>query len=215
MPQSLNPVRHTARGPARHAALGFTLVELAVTFAVLAILTLLAVPSFTDWIRNSQVRSAADAMQNGLRLAQAEAVRRSRLVVFSLTAGQPGLNVAAVANGSNWSIQAAPVAGIDDASLQFVQGGAFGDAVAGVTIAGPASICFNAEGRLVAGGTGLAGVNCAAPAEGGSIDYDLSRAAAQLRQGSDRPLKVRVALGGQVRMCDPAKALSATNPDGC
>lgn len=207
MRQGLNSLPRAARG--------FTLVELVVTFAVLAILTLLAVPSFTDWIRNTQVRSAADAMQNGLRLAQAEAVRRSRLVVFSLTAGQPGLNVAAVANGSNWSIQAAPVAGIDDASLQFVQGGAFGDTTAGVTITGPASICFNAEGRLVAGSTGLAGVNCAAPAEGGSIDYDVSRAAAQLRQGSDRPLRVRVALGGQVRMCDPARALSAANPDGC
>lgn len=199
----------------RRAAQGFTLVELVVTFAVLAILTLLAVPSFTDFIRNTQVRSTADAMQNGLRLAQAEAVRRSRLVVFSLTAGQPGLDAAAAANGPNWSIQAAPVAGIDDAKLQFIQGGAFGDAVAGVTIAGPASICFSAEGRLVAGSTGLAGVDCAAPTEGGSIDYDVSRAAAQLRPGSDRPLRVRVALGGQVRMCDPAKALSATNPDGC
>jgi type IV fimbrial biogenesis protein FimT len=201
--------------PQRRAARGFTLVELVVTFAVLAILTLLAVPSFTDWIRNTQVRSAADAMQNGLRLAQAEAVRRSRLVVFSLTDGQPGLNVAAAANGPNWSIQAAPVAGIDDARLQFIQGGAFGDALAGVSITGPASICFNAEGRLVTGSAGVAGVACSAPAAGGSIDYDVSRAAAQLRQGSDRPLKVRVALGGQVRMCDPAKALSAANPDGC
>ena len=199
----------------RRAAGGFTLVELVVTFAVLAILTLLAAPSFTDWIRNTQVRSVADALQNGLRLAQAEAVRRSRLVVFSLTAGQPGLNAAAVANGANWSIQAVPVAGIDNANLQFVQGGAFGDVATGVTINGPAFICFNAEGRLAVGNTGLAGVACAPPADGSTIDYDVSRAAAQLRPGSDRPLHVSVALGGQVRMCDPAETLSATNPDGC
>ena len=32
---------------------------------------------------------------------------------------------------------------------------------------------------------------------------------------ADRPLRVLVALGGQVRLCDPAKTLSNTNPDGC
>jgi type IV fimbrial biogenesis protein FimT len=198
---------------------GFTLVELAVTMAVMAILMLLAAPSFTDWVRNTQIRSVADAMQNGLRLAQAEAVRRSRLVVFSLTNNQPGLNAPAAANGVNWSIQAVPVAGvangIDDPALQFVQGGAFADAAAGVTISGPAFICFNSEGRLAVGAAGLAGVACPAPANGSTITYDVSRAASQLRVGSDRPLQVSVALGGQVRMCDPAKTLSAATPDGC
>jgi type IV fimbrial biogenesis protein FimT len=195
---------------------GFTLVELVVTFAVLAILALLAAPSFTDWIRNTQVRSVADAMQNGLRLAQAEAVRRSRLVVFSLTAGEPGAAVKAAANGSNWSINAVPVGDIDqDPKLQFVQGGAFPDVAPGVTISGPAFICFNSEGRLAVGVTGFTGVVCPAPTDGTTIDYEISRAEGQLRRGSDRPLQISVAVGGQVRMCDPAKALSATNPDGC
>jgi type IV fimbrial biogenesis protein FimT len=33
--------------------------------------------------------------------------------------------------------------------------------------------------------------------------------------GADRPLQVQIKLGGQVRMCDPARTLSATQPDGC
>ena len=33
--------------------------------------------------------------------------------------------------------------------------------------------------------------------------------------GRDRPLRVLVSLGGQVRMCDPAKILSAAAPEGC
>lgn len=210
--------RHLIKRPFRTR--GFTLVELIVTFAVLAILTLLAAPSFTDWIRNTQVRSVADAMQNGLRLAQAEAVRRSRLVVFSLTNGQPDLNAAAVANGSNWSIQAVPVAGAasidrDNPQLQFVQGGAFGDVASGVTIEGPAIVCFNSEGRLAVGVTGLAGLVCPGPADGTTIDYQVSRAAGQVRAGSDRPLQISVALGGQVRMCDPARKQATATPDGC
>jgi type IV fimbrial biogenesis protein FimT len=39
--------------------------------------------------------------------------------------------------------------------------------------------------------------------------YDVTRA------GAERRLRIVVALGGRVRMCDPDKALSATNPDGC
>jgi hypothetical protein len=45
----------------------------------------LAAPSFSQWTRNAQVRTVTDALQSGARLAQAEAVRRNRQVVFFLT----------------------------------------------------------------------------------------------------------------------------------
>lgn len=196
-------------------AAGFTLVEMMVTIAVIAILALLAAPSFSTIIRNTQVRSAADAMQNGLRLAQTEAVRRSRVVVFSLTSDTPSATAKPAANAPNWLIQALPVVGLDGSAQEFIQGGAFGDATAGVTINGPASLCFNSEGRLVTGKSLATGITCAAPANGTTVEYDVSRATAQLRVGSDRPLRLQVSLGGQVRMCDPARRLSSDNPDGC
>ena len=52
---------------------------------VMALLVGLAMPSMSTWIRNSRLRAASDSLQDGLRLAQAEALRRSRQVVFSLT----------------------------------------------------------------------------------------------------------------------------------
>lgn len=63
---------------------GFSLVELMVTVAVLSLLMVLAVPSFTEWIQNSRIRTAAESVQNGVQFARAEAVRRNARVEFAL-----------------------------------------------------------------------------------------------------------------------------------
>jgi len=188
----------------RRGARGFTLVELVVAFVLLGILTVLGLPSFTAMIRNAQVRTAADLLQNGVRLAQTEAVRRNRQVVLALTNAQPQLNAAAAANGKNWSIQTVAQFG---ETAEFVKGGVLTDVASGVAIAGPASICFNSNGRLVTNAaTGVPGANCTAAA----TTFDVTQAS------SDRPLRVNVALGGQVHMCDPNRPTQSTaSPDGC
>lgn len=190
-------------------ARGFTLVELLTTVALLSILLALAAPSFTTWIRNTRVRTASDALQNGLRLAQAEAVRRNRQVVFSLTNAQPSLTSVAVANGVNWAIHSIPLVG--DEAREFVQGGALADFTGGVTITGRAALCFNSAGRQAANpdpGFGAA-IPCTVSAATPFVRYDLAAT------GSDRPLQITVSLGGQVRLCDPNRTLSATVPEGC
>jgi type IV fimbrial biogenesis protein FimT len=192
------------------SARGVTLVELVVTLAVFGILFMLAAPSVALWIRNSQVRTVAEGLQNGLRLAQNEAARRNRQVVLSLTNAAPALNVAAAENGRSWSLQALSLmAGGADA--QFIQGGALADVASGVTVAGPAAICFNPLGRLIAAPSSRTGVaqDCVVDADNPTRTFDVSL------HGSDRPLRVTVSLGGQVRMCDPSRTQSATQPDGC
>jgi type IV fimbrial biogenesis protein FimT len=188
---------------AGHVA-GFTLIELMVTVVLLAILLALGFPSMATWIRNSKVRTVGDALQNGLRLAQAEALRRSRQTVFSLTnSTSPETSLTAVANGSNWSINTVQL--LTDETAQFVEAGVLSSVGNDVQITGPASICFNSLGRLVANASpGPTGANCAAAA----ATYNVTLI------GADRPMRVLVALGGQVRMCDPVRSLS-TSPDGC
>ncbi len=183
---------------------GFTLIELMVTITLLAILLALGFPSMTTWIHNSKVRTVADGLQNGLRLAQAEALRRSRQTVFSLTnSTNPGTSLTAVADGRNWSLNSVQL--LTDESPQFIEAGVLTSVGNGVDIDGPASVCFNSLGRLVTNPTpGPTGASCNAAA----TTYVVSAS------GSDRPLRVLVALGGQVRMCDPARSLS-TSPDGC
>ena len=192
------------------------MIELIVSMAVFAVLVAATVPSLRTWIANNKVRAVADALQNGLRLAQSESLNRSRQVVFALTnstsppADFTAGTLSAVANGKNWVIVTIPgmVDGSESAAL--VGYGNLTSAGTTVAISGPAAVCFNSLGRLVANtSTGVTGGSCApSTATSGIYTYAMT-----LSNGTT--MNVRLSLGGQVHMCDPAQTLSASNPYGC
>jgi type IV fimbrial biogenesis protein FimT len=202
--------------PARPSGLrlhrrGFTLVELMVTLALLALLMLAATPPLATWSANARVRGVAERLSNDLRLTRAEAMRRNRLSAFALTLGTPDLGATPVANGTAWFAQALPrLSGeaVSD-SVMFILSSASARQEQ-VTITGPALLCFNMIGRPVSRtGTGL-GADCSAPTTFAAPKiYHLSAA------GSDRPIEVQVFAGGRIRVCDPARSLSAGQTDGC
>lgn len=66
--------------------LGFSLIELLIGIAIMAILVGLALPSFQSWLKNTQIRNAAESITNGLQRARAEAVARNSNVTFVLGA---------------------------------------------------------------------------------------------------------------------------------
>jgi type IV fimbrial biogenesis protein FimT len=185
------------------------MLEMMVSLGVFAILVALGVPTMKTWVYNTRVRATADALQNGLRFAEAESLRRSRQVMFSLTNSAPSAtSLTPVANGIYWSLNAIPAMtdGSETTLSGFIQSGVLSPNGAPVSITGPAAICFNSLGRLVANAaTGVAGATCTAASQ----TYRITQV------GADRPLNVTVALGGQVHMCDPNITLSLNNPDGC
>jgi type IV fimbrial biogenesis protein FimT len=63
---------------------GFTLVELMVTVAVIAILMNIALPSFNNMMRSARIRAAAEAVANGLQKARGEAIAQNKNVEFVL-----------------------------------------------------------------------------------------------------------------------------------
>ncbi len=196
-----------------HAARGFTLIEMMVAISLLGILFMLAAPAFTSWIRNSQVRTVAEALQGGLRVAQAEALRRNRQVVMSFTNSVPTSGTTAVVGGKNWALQT--VSQFGDAA-EYITGGSLTGSAAGVSVTNgqtATAVCFNSAGRVVTNtsGTGVSGASCTAPSP--TLNFDIVQTPAKT---DDRPLRVVLQLGGQLRMCDPARpTLSPTSPDGC
>ena len=173
--------------------LGFSLVELMVVVAVLGVMMVTAIPSFSSWIQDSKTRTVTESLQNGIRLARTEAVNKGRQVAFFVTNDQPSATAAASLTGSNWGVRVVVPTQVD--ANGYLQGAVLnGQGGSVVVTASVAEIRFNSIGRL----TNSAGL----------VTYNITNS-----KGT-RPLRVVVSSSGSVRMCDPSKNFS-TAPDGC
>ena len=207
-----------------HAQTGMSLIELMVGLAIVALLFGLAAPGFSVWIQNTHIRTAAEAIQNGLMLARAEAVRRNTAVRFQLTDTTDD-SCALSTSGTNWLISlqdptgACATAIADPSDLNppapgiiQLRAGAEGSRNAAVA-AGQFLIKFNGLGRQ----SSEPGVTPSPPVD---VNIDISNPGggnciSATPAGAMRCLRVVVSTGGQVRMCDPAFVFSTTNTQGC
>ena len=168
-------------------ALGFSLVELMIGIAILGILLAAAIPSYRSWILNSQIRNAAESIQNGLQRARTEALKQNTFVSFVLGAG----------NDSSWSVLPGggpvPLGAPIDSRLSS-EGSK--SVVLTPVPAGATTVTFDLMGRPLAGG--LTGVG---------VDSTILPAA------SSQDLSVTIGLGGNIKMCDPN--VSSPNPRAC
>jgi len=191
-----------------------------VGIAIVAILFSLAAPSFSTWIQNTHIRTAAEAIQNGVMLARAEAVRRNSTVRFQLTDTLDN-SCALSTTGTNWVVSqddptgacASPIPDPSDtapAAPRIVQtrAGAEGSRNA-LVAAGQSTIIFNGLGRQSPVPPQVIPV---------TVNIDISNPIGgdcAALGGPMRCLRVVVSPGGQVRMCDPAFVFSDTYPQGC
>jgi type IV fimbrial biogenesis protein FimT len=91
--------RH-AISPPRQRWRGFTLIELMVTVALVAIVLAIGVPSFQTTIRNNRLSSYANEFLSALNLARTEAIRRRQPVVLCKSADGSFCQT----DGKNWEI---------------------------------------------------------------------------------------------------------------
>lgn len=130
---------------------GITLIEIVVTASVLAILAAIALPSFRLWLASIQIRGTSESLQNGIKLAQTEALRRNTPVTFWLITTPTAC--AASTAGLSWIVSAenalsTACAGTDTNKKIQSHDGASAASVVNVAAAGGSCVTFNALGQI-------------------------------------------------------------------
>lgn len=182
---------------------GATLLELMVTVTIVGIVGAIGIPQMSQWIRNTSVTSAAEILQNGLRQAEAEAIRRNLRVEFLLTDGTPSVStiktLTASANGKNWAIRALDgLTPLADQNAAYVNGFLLKEVSPEISLEGPASVLFSGTGRVL---------DTAGAAVADHRVYRISRS------NADKALCVFVTPGGGIKLCNPA--LESGEPFAC
>jgi len=164
---------------------GFTLIEVMIAVTILSIVTVMAMPMFLGMAASGRIRTSAEAFQNGISMARAEAVRQNTPVAFTI-------------DGTGWQV----VRLSDNAVLRQGSGieGAAG-IVTTPTPTGSKTIAFDVFGFV------------SSPNPDGtdplsSIDFDVPNG--EDLGSARRVLRVQVNTGGEIKLCDPAVATTDT-----
>jgi type IV fimbrial biogenesis protein FimT len=182
----------TADLPSHRLARGFTLLELIVALTITGMLLMLGMPSFTTFLRNSEIRSTAESISNGLRAARSEATRLNLPVSFTLAG-----------NGdASWSMNVFnPVAGtlIQPPIQQYSRFEVGRSSRVASTPANAVAVTFNGLGRIVSPSP-IATPNLQ--------QIDVSSIVA----GEARTLRIYADDVHGIRMCDPDPAMKTLVP---
>jgi type IV fimbrial biogenesis protein FimT len=179
---------------------GFSLIEMMVSIAIIAVLASMASSSYKAWVQNARIRTAAESIQNGIQVARAEAVKRNSPVQFDLRSTH-----------SAWTVCMRPAGlgscPVDDATTiqsRAAGEGSSADIAVSAVDAGP--YVFNSFGAMI---------SPAPSAADGLVRIGVDVSTSVLPAAESRNLNIIIGVGGSVRMCDPDSGLSATDPRKC
>jgi type IV fimbrial biogenesis protein FimT len=186
---------------------GFTIIEVVIVVALAAFLLAAVAPSVSTWMRNTRIRTAAEAISNGLQQARNEAVRRNQSVGFYLVSDTSAVSMsdscALSASSSGWVVAlASPANKCATDRDTFIALRPPGDTANGLSVSSKdtsgndaTTVSFNGYGQI----SSASPISCI-----------------KLSNPSDttaRALNIAVNAGGQIRMCDPA--VSSGDPRAC
>jgi type IV fimbrial biogenesis protein FimT len=166
-----------------------------IALAIAGLLLVLAAPSYSTWIADSQIRSAAESIAGGLRYVQAEAIKRNESIEFVLdpTIGTGGWSARLV------SAPSTPLQG-----ATFLEGASRTQFARTPTTA--TTVTFDGLGTI-------AGVN----ADGSPVLTQVDIASTGGNPATHRNLTVLVG-GGRtgIKICDPKwTAVNPNDPKAC
>ena len=203
----------------RPAQAGVTLIELMVGLTIMGLLIMIGLPNMTQWLNNTQIRTAGETMLAGLTLARTEAVRRNQIVRFQLV-GDLSAACAISTGGKSWVLSLAdPTEACDKApsetvAPQIIQTRSGSEGTPRVTIVATptATVYFNGLGRLTSpgGAANMTRIAISNPIGGACEQADGSG-------GPMRCMRIDISVGGDAKMCDPAvdPVANPTDPRIC
>ena len=94
---------------------GVSIIEMLIGLAIVAIIMSVAIPSFTVFMKNAQIRNGAEIALSAINLTRAEALRRNASVRFQFVSSLTG---GCVLSGSSldWVVSLADPSGACDAA---------------------------------------------------------------------------------------------------
>ena len=182
---------------------GFTIIELMVTIAVLSILLMVGLPSYSIWMHNMRIRGAAEAVQNGLQIARATAIARNTQVSLVFPAdGNLSYMIYSVISPTNMPADfRAPGAEVDIYRRYNQQEGSSNASVT-MTPAGSYMVTFGSLGQRLSN------------PDGSGIPTQIDVGSAVSGDPAIRPLRIQISAGGATKTCDPA-VTDAADPRKC
>ena len=175
----------------RAAQSGISLIEILITVAIIGLVMALGVPSYTLWIQNTQIRTGAESILNGLQKAKNEAIQTNTAIQFKLDAPP----------STQWRVN--PFLDPDGTPIQ--SRAAEEGSVNAVIVRVPAdadTVTFSSLGRVVPNADASASLTQV------NVDNPLITVLADRRD-----LRIIIPPGGAIRLCDPKVA--AGDPRTC
>jgi type IV fimbrial biogenesis protein FimT len=176
---------------------GFSLIELMIAISILVLLMVLAGPMYGEFIANTNIRNASDSILNGVRLAQAQAVRLNLPTEFQF-------------NGTGWLVttddpEKSPGTPLQDSQTTYEQTEGATQAKITPTPVGTTTVTFGGLGRIISPNNDN---DCSATLQ--TLDITNPNVTAS------RPLRVVITNDTCAvisKLCDPAVASS--EPQAC
>lgn len=211
---------------------GLSLIELMVTIAIMAILAMLAAPSYTNYLNNQAIRNVGESLVTGLQVARGEAIRSNATTVFQVVdnltntckldaAGRYWVVShcsATAACGRDINKQVAPPTNCPAGVVILAKGSFDVDNKVDVDISNSSALCYSALGRVNSTASNCPQNTLNPAAEtGGNLAFNITHNddACKAAGGGVRCLRVTIGLGGQSRLCDPDSGLPTNDPRRC
>jgi len=168
--------------------LGLSMVEVLIAMVVLAVMVTAAVPAYTSWVQNTQIRTASESIKNGIQLARAQAIQTNRFIRFTFTAD------------SGWKVNPLDDPDRDPPIAERSHNDGSPNVSLLIVPAGASEVVFDSFGRVVTPPVPIA-----------QVDVDNLKI---LDPTERRTLRIVVSTAGSARLCDP-KVLNSTDSRYC